>query len=318
WACQAGKDVYVEKPASHNIYEGRRMVDAARRHQRIVQVGMQSRTTIHKVRAMELLRQGVIGKVYMAKGICFKRRKSIGKGPDGPVPPGVDYNLWLGPAPYRPFNAVRFHYNWHWFWDTGSGDIGNQGVHEMDVARWGLGKTTLPKKVVSTGGKFTYDDDQETPNTQLATFEYDDCQLIFEVRGLLTHGESSIVYDGGNYIGNHFYGSEGFMSIDLAGYQIYKGENRERVQEMKFAETRRWDTTPHMQNFQKAMRSRKPSDLTADIEEGHLSAALCHMANISYRTGRKLVFDPAAEKFIGDSEANALVTRKYREPFVVA
>jgi predicted dehydrogenase len=160
WACQAGKDVYVEKPASHNIWEGRRMVEAARKYSRVMQVGMQSRSIQHKRRAMDLLRQGVIGKIYMAKGICYKRRPSIGKKPDGPVPPGVNYDLWLGPAPMRPFNENRFHYNWHWFWDTGNGDIGNQGVHEMDIARWGLDKSTLPKVVHSSGWKFVYDDDQ--------------------------------------------------------------------------------------------------------------------------------------------------------------
>ncbi|MBI1787618.1 MAG: Gfo/Idh/MocA family oxidoreductase [Acidobacteria bacterium] len=318
WSVEAGKDVYCEKPASHNIFEGRRMIDAARRHNRIVQVGMQSRSLEYKRRAMELLHQGAIGKVYMAKGLCFKRRKSIGKGPDGPVPPGVDYNLWLGPAPWRPFNAVRFHYNWHWFWDTGNGDIGNQGVHEMDIARWGLGKTTLPAKVVSTGGKFAVDDDQETPNTQMAVFEYDDCQLLFEVRGNLTGGESAIKYDGQNFIGNLFYGSEGFMSVDQESFKIFKGEGREMVQEMRYTEPKTWDTAPHMANFLKAVRSRKHTDLNAGILEGHLSAALCHLANISYRTGRKLRFDAATEKFIGDPEANALITRKYREPFVVS
>jgi len=315
WACQAGKDVYVEKPASHNVWEGRKMVEAARKYGRIVQTGMQSRTTAHKIRAMELLRQGAIGKVYMAKGLCFKRRVSIGKSPNGPVPPGVDYNTWLGPAPMRPFNPNRFHYNWHWFWDTGNGDIGNQGVHEMDIARWGLGKNTLPKKVVSTGGKFAYDDGQETPNTQLATFEYDDCQLVFEVRGLLTGGESSIAFDGGNYIGNLFFGSEGFLAVDLKGFQIYLGEKREPGPQMGFTESKAWDTTPHMANFLKAMRSRKHTDLTADIEEGHLSAALCHLANISYRTGRKLNFNPASETFVSDPEANSQLSRKYREPF---
>jgi predicted dehydrogenase len=317
WACQAGKDVYVEKPASHNIFEGRRMVDAARKYSRMVQVGMQSRSIEHKIRAIQLLRQGAIGKVYMAKGLCFKRRKSIGKTADGPAPPGVDYNLWLGPAPMRPFNAGRFHYNWHWFWDTGNGDIGNQGVHELDIARWGLGKTDLPKRVISTGAKFVYDDDQETPNTQLATFEYDDCHLVFEVRGLLTGGESSIAFDGSNFIGNLFYGSEGFLSVDLNGFQLYKGEKRELVQEMKYTEPRSWDTAPHMANFLAAVRSRNYKDLHADIEEGHLSAALCHMANTSYRLGRKLHFDPAKENYGSDAEANRHVSRRYREGFVV-
>ncbi len=317
WACQAGKDVYVEKPASHNIWEGRKMVEAARKYGRIVQTGMQSRSIIHKQRAIELLRQGVIGRIYMAKGLCYKRRKSIGKGADGPVPAGVDYNLWLGPAPMRPFNAVRFHYNWHWFWDTGNGDIGNQGVHEMDIARWGLNKKTLPRKVHSTGGKFGYDDDQETPNTQLATFEYDDCVLVFEVRGLLSGGESSIHWDGSNFIGNLFFGTEGFLSVDVNGFQVYLGEERKLAREMSFQEPRAWDTTPHMANFLQAMRTRRHTDLTCDIEEGHLSAALCHMANVSYRTGRKLTFDPAAEKFSGDAEANRHLSRVYRAPFVV-
>ncbi len=317
WACQAGKDVYTEKPASHNIWEGRKMVEAARKYSRVVQVGMQSRTTDHKIKAMKLLQDGVIGKVYLSKGLCFKRRPSIGKKADGPVPPGVAYDLWLGPAKMRPFNENRFHYNWHWFWDTGNGDIGNQGVHEMDIARWGLGKKGLPGKVVCSGGKFVYDDDQETPNTQLATFDYGDSQLVFEVRGLLTGGESSIAYDGSNFIGNLFYGSEGFMSIDLKGYQIYLGEKRELAQSMNATESKLWDTAPHMANFIKAVKSRKPSDLTCDIEEGHFSAALCHLANISYRTGRKLTFDAKNENFGNDYEANLLLSRDYRAPYIV-
>jgi len=318
WACQAGKDVYVEKPASHNIFEGRKMVEAARKYNRIVQVGMQSRTTEHKRRGIELLRQGVIGRIYQAKGLCFKRRLSIGKSPNGPVPPGVDYDLWLGPAPMRPFNPNRFHYNWHWFWDTGNGDIGNQGVHEMDIARWGLGKSTLPKSVFSSGGKFIYDDDQETPNTQLATFDYGDSQLVFEVRGLITGNEGAIGPEaGGNVIGNIFLGSEGYMSMDLEGFQVFLGEKREPGPSMKFAEAKRWDTAPHMANFQQAMRTRRQADLTGDIEEGHLSAALCHLANISYRTGRKLAFDSATESFRGDGEANGHLSRKYRAPYVV-
>jgi predicted dehydrogenase len=317
WACQAGKDVYCEKPACHNILEGRRMVEAARKYQRIVQVGMQSRSIGHKRRAMQLLHDGVIGKVYMAKGLCFKRRVSIGHQPDGPVPAGVNYDEWLGPAPMRPFNPNRFHYNWHWFWDTGNGDIGNQGVHELDIARWGLGKTGLPKCVVSTGGKFVYDDDQETPNTQLAVYEYDDCQLVFEVRGLHTGGEASVHWDGQNFIGNIFFGSEGYLSLDSQGYQIYKGEKRELVDQAKYTEPVAWDTKPHVQNFLAAVRSRKYQDLHGDIAEGHTSAALCHMANISYRLGRKLVFDPAREHFVGDREANAMLTRKYRAPYIV-
>ncbi len=319
WACQAGKDVYVEKPASHNIFEGRKMVEAARKYGRIVQVGHQSRSTEHKKRAIELLRQGVIGKLYMAKGLCFKRRPSIGKQPDGAVPPGVDYNTWLGPAPERPFNPNRFHYNWHWFWDYGNGDIGNQGVHEMDIARWGLGKTTLPKAVFSAGARFVYDDDQETPNTQTAIFEYDDCHLVFEVRGLLTGTEAGIgpEPESMNCIGNIFFGSEGYMAVDLKDFRVYLGEKREPGPSMKYREPRQWETAPHVENFLKAVKSRKHADLTCDVEEGRLSAALCHMANISYRLGRKLRFDPVTETFTGDREANAMLTRKYRAPFVV-
>jgi len=317
WACQAGKDVYCEKPASHNIWEGRKMVEAASKYKRIVQVGMQSRSIAHKQRAIQLLREGVIGKVYMAKGLCYKRRKSIGKTPDEAVPAGVDYNLWRGPAAMQPFNPNRFHYNWHWFWDTGNGDIGNQGVHEMDLCRWGLGKSSHPKRVSCSGGKFLYDDDQETPNTQLATFEYDDCQMVFEVRGLLTGGESSIPYDGSNFIGNLFYGSEGFMSLDSTGFEVYLGEKREPAQSMKPTEAKIWDTNPHMENFIGAVRSRKEASLNCNIEEGHLSAALCHLANISYRTGRALNFDGKTESFGSDYQANQLLARDYRAGFVV-
>jgi predicted dehydrogenase len=316
WACQAGKDVYIEKPASHNLWEGRKMVEAARKYNRIVQVGMQSRNIAHKREIIELLRQGVIGKIYMAKALCFKRRKSIGRTPDGPVPPGVDWDRFLGPAPVRAFNQNRFHYNWHWFWDTGNGDIGNQGVHEMDIARWGLGKQELPKSVFSSGGKFLYDDDQETPNTQLATFDYGDCQLIFEVRGLLTGAEGAMP-QGGHVIGNLFYGSDGWVMVDVNEYKIFKGEKSELASEVKYKEKRAWDTTPHIANFLSAVRSRKTADLNAGIEEGHLSAALCHLANTSYRLGRKLTFDPARERFVNDEQANRMLTRDYRRPYVV-
>ncbi|MDQ2900461.1 MAG: Gfo/Idh/MocA family oxidoreductase [Acidobacteriota bacterium] len=318
WACQAGKDVYTEKPACHNIFEGRRMVDAARKYNRIVQVGMQSRSMEHKVKAIELLQQGAIGKLYMAKGMCYKRRKSIGHEPATPVPPGVDFDIWLGPAQMRPFYTNRFHYNWHWFWDTGNGDIGNQGIHEMDIARWGLGKIGHPKSAVSTGGKYIYDDDQQTPNTQIATFDYGDAEIVFEVRGLITGGESSVGGTDGYPVGNLFFGSDGYMAMDGKGFQIYKGEKRELAQEMKYVKTPGSDTAPHMANFQKAMRSRNYRDLHGDILEGHVSAALVHMANTSYRLGgRKLTFDGTTEKYVGDNEANGYLSRHYRAPYVV-
>jgi predicted dehydrogenase len=312
WACQAGKDVYVEKPACHNVFEGRKMIEAARKYRRMVQVGSQSRSNQHKIEAMRLLAEGVIGKLYLAKGLCYKRRKSIGHTPDQPVPPGVDWDLFLGPAPMRPFSQNRFAYNWHWFWDTGNGDIGNQGVHEMDIARWGLGEITFPKSVVSTGGKFLYEDDQETPNTQSATLDYGNgMQIVFEVRGLITNAEEGVM------IGNIFYGSDGFMTIDAAGYKVYRGEEKKLVMEQNHKEPRQYDPAPHFASFLKAVRSRKVEDLTADVERGVISASLCHLANISYRLGRKLNVDAASWSFAGDAEANRMLTRDYRKPYVV-
>lgn len=319
WACQAGKDVYAEKPACHNIFEGRRMIDAARKYKRVVQVGQQSRSTGHKIEAMELLKQGFIGKVYMAKGLCFKRRLSIGKQPDGPVPPGVDFDKWLGPAPLRAFNPNRFHYNWHWFWDTGNGDIGNQGPHEIDIAMWGLG-VGLPDNAVSTGGKFAYDDDQETANTQTAAYRYGDKQLLFEVRGLLTGPEGFWKPSGDktvNTIGNLFYGSDGWMQVDAQGYQVYKGEKHQLVKEGRYQESRGYDSAPHFKNWLDACRSRKVTDLNCDVEVGVRTATMSHLANISYRLNRALKYDPLTHQFPGDAEANKLATRVYRKPYVV-
>jgi predicted dehydrogenase len=313
WACQAGKDVYVEKPASHNIYEGRKMIEAARKYGRMVQVGSQSRSMGYIRRAMDLLGQGVIGKVYEAKGLCFNPRKSIGHTPDEPVPPGVNWDLFLGPAPVRPFSRNRFHYNWHWFWDTGNGDIGNQGAHEMDKARWGLNRG-LPKHVSSTGGKFLYQDDQETPNTQIATFDYGDCQITFDVRGLITPGEGD-VRRGNHFVGNVFLGSEGFMTLDGNGFRVYKGYERKLTMDEK--PDKNGENGPHMANFLDACRSRKYQDLNADIEIGVTSVALAHLANISYRVGRRLTIDPAAWSIVNDAEAERLLTRDYRAPYVV-
>src|SRR5208283_4918956 len=189
WAMKAGKDVYGEKPACYNIYEGQRMIQVARETKRMLQIGSQHRSTPFKMRAIAALQGGLIGPVYMSKGLCFKRRASIGHKDDSPVPPGVNWDLFLGPAPMRPFNALRFKYNWHWFWDTGNGDIGNQGVHEIGISRWGLSDPQWPKSAFSSGGKYAYDDDQETPNTQLASYDYGGREIVFEVRGILTGGE---------------------------------------------------------------------------------------------------------------------------------
>jgi predicted dehydrogenase len=316
WAVQAGKDVYVEKPACHDPYEGRQMVAAARKYNRMMQVGSQSRSIAHKKRAIQMLHDGVIGEVYMARGLCFKRRKSIGHTPNEPVPAGVDWDKFLGPAPMIPFSKNRFLYNWHWFWDTGNGDIGNQGVHEMDLARWGLG-VDLPTSVVSSGGKYIYDDDQQTPNTQIARFDYGKKELVFEVRGLQTGKEADLSKSESNCIGNLFYGSEGWLALDAEGYRIYKGEPEGKlVQQAKYEESQMTATQPHMENFLAAVRSRKYQDLNADIDIGRISADLCHLANISYRRGRLLTFDPKTEKF-ADSEANALAHPSYRKPYII-
>ncbi len=308
WAVQAGKDVYVEKPLSHNVFEGRKLVEAARKYKRIVQHGTQSRSSGGVREAIEQLRAGVIGKVYMAKGHCFKWRPSIGKVSEPiPVPAGVDYDLWCGPAPMKPIRRQRFHYDWHWQWDYGNGDIGNQGVHEMDIARWGLG-VGLPKAVFSDGGRFGYVDDGETPNTQHAIYEYDEGVLQFEVRGLPTNDEQEVK------VGNIFYGSEGYMVVRGGKWLTFMGQGSKPGPSGPTKEARGVD---HFLNFVEAVKSRDAATLNAPVEEGHLSSALCHLANISYRLGRKLHFDPKTEKFVGDNEADSLLTRQYRKPYVV-
>ena len=337
WACQAGKDVYIEKPASHNVWEGFQMVAAARKYNRMVQVGSQSRTTAHKMKAVQLLRDGILGKVVEARGLCFRRRFSIGTTPSEPVPAGVDWDRFLGPAPMRPFAKNRYIYNWHWFWDTGNGDVGNQGVHEMDVALWGLGKNEWPQATMSTGGKFTWADDQETPNMLATTFEFADAMMTFDVRNLPTPAEGGNVPRGVNYTGNIFFGDQGYMVLDPAGFQVYKsvvklsgeqiraagagagGQDRfEKLMDEKSEERVGWDTGPHMKNFLDAVKSRDYHKLNADIEIGVRAAIYCHFANIAYRTKRRLQLEKGAGLgFVSDSEANALLTRNYRAPYLV-
>ena len=316
WACQAGKDVYVEKPCSHNISEGRRLVEAARKYGRIVQHGTQCRSNPGLREGMEQLKNGVIGDVYLARGLCYKWRNSIGRAKEEPVPAGVHYDTWLGPAPERAFTRNRFHYNWHWHWDYGNGDIGNQGVHQMDIARWGLG-VGLPKKVQAMGGHFLFDDDQETPNTLVAAFEYPGenearkKMLEFEVRHWITNpeGEGKESCD----VGVLFYGSEGYMSIpSYDKYFTFLGKKREPGPKGSGG-----GDHYHFANFIQAVRSRNHQELNAEIEEGHLSAALCHLANVSYRLGRTLDFDPKSENFGTDAAACTHLSREYRKPFVV-
>ena len=309
-ALQAGKDVYVEKPCSHNIWEGRQLVAAARKYGRMCQHGTQGRSSPAIREAVDKLRAGVIGEVYMARGLCFKWRPTIGRHADAPAPAGVDYDLWLGPAPARPFNPNRFHYNWHWNWDYGNGDLGNQGVHEMDIARWGLG-VGLPKKINAAGGHFLFDDDQETPNTLVTTFEYPEQKklLVFEVRPWITNHEG-FAEGAANEVGVTFYGSEGYMQVKYFDYKTFLGKNHEPGPSAKAAPN-------EYERFVNAVRSRNRDDLGVDIEDGFLSSCLCHLGNIAYRVGRTVVFDPASETFPGDAQANAHLSRKYRAPFVV-
>jgi predicted dehydrogenase len=315
WACQAGKDVYVEKPCSHNVFESRQIVAAARKYDRIVQQGSQSRSSPALQEAVQRMRSGDLGEVYMARGLCFKWRDTIGRTKVEAVPAGVDYDLWTGPAPKREFSKNRFHYNWHWFWDTGNGDLGNQGIHEVDIARWGLG-VTHPTKVTAIGGKFMFDDDQETPNTMTAAWEFDvngvKKMMNFEVRHWISNHEAGI--DGekpGNTIGNEFYGANGYLVIDNYNkFWSFMGKD----QQPGPSATKAGD---HYQNFVDAMRSRKRGDLTAEVEEGALSCNLMHLANVSYRLGRTIQWDAKTLTCAGDPEATRLLTRVYRAPYVV-
>jgi predicted dehydrogenase len=324
WACQAGKDVFVEKPASHTIVEGRKMIEAARKHRRIVQHGAQSRSNARMQEGVARLREGVIGEVYMARGLCFKRRYSIGRLKEEPVPAGVHYDLWMGPAPHKPFARQRFHEHWHFLWDYGNGEISNQGAHQLDIMRWGLGLETHPTEIQSMGGHFVHDDSQETPNTQVAWFRYEGRKLLlqFDVRPWDTNLEAGIgdLYPSRgaeNLVGVIFYGSEGYMVMPgYTCYYTFLGRNKTPGPKGETAGDPAANLD-HFRNFIRAVRSRKHSDLSADIAEGHVSAALGHLANISYRTGRTLRFDPRTERFPGDDEANRLLTREYRQPFVL-
>ena len=311
WAMQSGKHCYIEKPCSHNVSEGRNLLGAARTYNKICQHGTQIRSSVAIREAIQFLRDGIIGEVYMAKGLCYKWRNTIGKKPESTPPPGVHYDRWLGPAPTRPFTQNRFHYNWHWHWDYGNGDIGNQGVHQMDVARWGLG-VGLPRKVQAMGGHYMFDDDQETPNTMVSTMEYPDEKkmLVFEVRHWVTNNEN-VGRTGSNAVGNIFYGSEGIMVMpSYTSYKVFLGRKHEEG-------PARSAGGDHFANFIDAVRAGDHTKLHADIEGGHLSSAACHLANVAYRLGRTIEFDPETEQCIGDAEANAMMTRNYRAPFVV-
>ena len=305
WACQAGKDVYVEKPVSHNVWEGRKMVEAARKYERIVQAGTQCRSHKGIQDAIAFLHAGKLGEVYMARGLCYKTRNSIGHKDPGSVPDGLDYNLWTGPAQMTPYNANKLHYNWHWIWNTGNGDLGNQGIHQVDLARWGLNKREFPKAVTAVGGRYGYKDDGETPNTLAVNYEFDDCMMEFEVRGLPTNDELGVK------VGDIFYGTEGVLAISsYTDWQTYMGPKLEKGVGGR-------GMGDHFANFLQAVHARDHKILNGDIEEGHLSSAYCHLGNIAYQLDRKLHINPSTESFVNDPEADTHLTRTYRDDFKV-
>jgi predicted dehydrogenase len=325
WACQAGKHVYVEKPACHNIFEGRKMVEASRKYNVRVQTGFQNRSIVNVMNAMKFLHEGGIGEVFMAKGLCYKPRDSFGIAPDSTPPESLHFERWLGPAPLRPYNEKRVHYNWHWFWDTGNGDTGNQGPHQFDIARWGLNKKDHPVSVYSNGGIFGIDPKecaQETPNTQTSLFKYSDGKILeFETRGRFTNDESSL----GIRIGNIFYGTDGYLELNEGTWKAFRKREKEPFTGSAAIEQKPADSSylaapggaDHYANFIDAIRAGNNEALHSDISEGFISSALPIMANISYRLGRELKFDGAKEKFVNDPEADKMLTRDYRKPYVI-
>jgi predicted dehydrogenase len=325
WGCQAGKDVYVEKPVSFTLVEGRRMVEAARKYNRIVQCGLNMRSEAVTRAAVRVLHDGKLGRVYRGKVLITKPRGSIGRVQESSVPQGVHWDLFLGPSRYRPYTANHLHYGWHFFWDTSTTDVGNTGVHHLDLARWGMNKRVHPVRVHSTGGYYVWDSEQETPNFQVATLEYAD--------GSILDVELSNLYAPPNPVFNLFYTSDGYLSCGrewqaVTGKFEPRGPETEPTEHATLASFPRATYSPgpaidpkseqtvsHFQNFIDCVRSRKVENLYCDILEGHLSTSLCHLANISFRTGRKLVFDPDTESFPGDAVANQHLTREYRAPY---
>jgi predicted dehydrogenase len=365
WACQAGKDVYVEKPVSHNVWEGRQIVAAARKHRRIVQTGTQSRSRPGVREVIAEVQAGKFGRVRLVRGLCYKPRLSIGKvGGPQPIPPGVDYNLWCGPAPMKPLHRKNLHYDWHWVYDTGNGDLGNQGVHEMDIGRWALNQSALPPRVLSVGGRLGYDDDGETPNTHLIFLDYP-TPFLFEVRGLPRSREFHEKGWAQNMDAAPGVPDKRGIGVVIqceAATVFIPSESAPLLFDREGKQLKSYATGgDHFANFIQAVRRRDPRELTADILEGHLSSALCHLGLISHRVGRaappgeireqiqgqaeasetfgrmqehlaangvKLAESPltlgawlkvntGAERFVDQTAANALLTRDYRQPFVV-
>ena len=302
WACQAGKDVYVEKPLSHNVWEGRKAIEAARKYNRIVQGGTQSRSSVELMEAAAYLRRGELGKIQWARGLCYKARPSIGRtsGPQ-PLPATIDYDLWSGPAPLVPSRRNTpgngtVHYDWHWFWNYGGGDIANQGVHQMDICRWLVGAEGLPPSAMSIGGRFGYEDDAETPNTQIAVLNYEPAPIIFEVRGLPTKAgmKAMDAYRTVRGIGLVVQCENGYFAPgETGGGAVYDNQGRKIK---TFAGT---GGDQHQANFIAAVKSRKESDLNGRLENLHFSTCLCHFANISYRLGAEKSNDAIKDAVAG-------------------
>ena len=358
WACQAGKDVYVEKPISHNIFEGRQLIKAARKYNRIVQSGTQNRSDVGLRAFKEYLDAGNLGRVKWAHGLWFKRRTSIGDvaGPQ-PIPSTVDYNLWTGPASLQPLRRENLHYDWHWIWDYGNGDMANIGVHQIDDCRFLAGLEGNPRRAISFGGRWGYEDDGQTPNTHVAVFEYD-IPLVIEIRNLpMSKDINAMDNVKGVRMGNVIMGEEGYFAGGRGGGWVYDLDGK------KVKQFPGDGGGGHQANFIQAVRERNGEILNSPIEQGHYSSVVCHMANTSYRVGREsnfesvaqalqglelgvermqsmqehlkaneinvqehpvtlgadLRFDPEAETFVGDMsyEANMFVSRNYREPFEV-
>ena len=320
WACQAGKDVYVEKPGSHNIWEGRKMVEAAAKYDRIVQHGVQLRSSPSVREAVQLLRDGYIGRVYMARGLVFRWRADIGRKGFSPVPDGLDYDLWTGPATKQPFSRDIVHYNWHWTFEYGNGDVGNQGIHETDLCMWGL-DVGLPTQITSMGGKFLWDDAKVTPEVLTSIYNYPEENKIiqFEVRPWCTNTEE------GATVGNIFYGDKGILVVDgYDKYKTYMGQRRTPGQsgddgQISGSEMDRGagGTDGHFTNFIDAVRAHDKTILNGPVETAHLSSGLAQLGNIAYRLGKVLNFNPDTEKFVNDPDADDMLGRNYRAPYVV-
>lgn len=297
WACQAGKDVFVEKPVSHEVWEGRKILEAARKYNRMVQTGTQSRSDAALREVFEYIRKGDLGKIQWVRGFCYKRRDSIGKVTEPtPIPDYIDYDQWCGPAPKEPLMRKNLHYDWHWVWPTGNGDIGNQGVHEMDMCRWALGYDTLPPRILSIGGRLGYVDDSTTPNTLVAMYDYKPVPFFFEVRGLPRKANDNAMDNfRGVRIGIVIQCENGYYAGGSSGGWIYDNQNQ------KVKQYTQRGSGGHQANWLKACRSRKITDLNADIAEGHLSSALCHLGNIPYRLGKKVSAQDALDAIKSDS-----------------